>query len=54
MILSGWNYNCQFVYVHFLFFYIFLLSSLIALGKEVLYVGVKLVICVYVNVLGVC
>lgn len=30
-----------------------LLSSLISLGKKVFYVGVKLVICVYVNVLKV-
>lgn len=33
------------------FIYFFFLSPLITLGKEVLYVGVKLVICVYVDVL---
>lgn len=30
-----------------------LLSSLITLGKKVFYVGIKLIICVYINVLKV-
>lgn len=52
--VKGWNENCQSVYVHVLFSLLHsLLSSLITLGEEVFYVGVKLVICVYVNVLKV-
>lgn len=53
---NGWNENCQSVYVHVLFSlrYSFILCFLfpsITLGKKVFYVGVKLIICVYVNIL---
>lgn len=50
----GWNENCrQSVYVHVLLPLLDFSfeSSLISLGEKVLYVGIKLVICVYVNVL---